>query len=209
MRLPVRPLTLDEFDARLDGGDRRQGLLLYSPTCPSCDACEPIRLDMRNFEPNRTQRRVFRRGEERIETELGQPELTDEKVALYNRHKHGRKLLGEGDPIDPAGYSAFLVDTCTDTFEMRYRIHGALMGVAIVDRSANSLSAVYTYFDPQYSAISPGVFSILKQAELCQRWGLRYLYLGLYVGDCAAMAYKSRYLPHERLLDGVWTTVTE
>lgn len=209
MRLPVRPLTAEEFDARLDAGDRRQGLLLYSPTCPQCDACEPIRLDVRRFEPNKTQRRVFRRGRERIRVEMGQPELSDEKVELYNRHKLGRRLLGEGDPIDPAGYSAFLVDTCTDTFEMRYRVDGRLIGVAIVDRSCNALSAVYTYFDPEYAQLSPGVFSILEQVELCKRWGLRYLYLGLYVGACAPMAYKSGYLPHERLLDGRWVTVTE
>ncbi len=207
MRLPVRPLTTGEFDGRLDRGDRRQGLLLYSPTCPNCDACQPIRLDVDTFVPNRSQRRVFRRGRARISTELGQPELTDEKVALYNRHKRGRKLLGDGDPIDVAGYSAFLVDSCTDTFEMRYRVGGSLMAVAIVDRSSNALSAVYTYFDPRYAGLSPGVFSILEQAELCKRWGLRYLYLGLYVADCAAMAYKANYVPHQRLLAGRWTTV--
>jgi arginine-tRNA-protein transferase len=209
MRLPVRPLTPDEFEARLVGGDRRQGLLLYNPTCPSCEACQPIRLDVAQFRPSQTQRRVFRKGEAALTTEIGQPELSDEKVALYNRHKHGRKLLGEGDPIDVAGYSAFLVDTCTDTFEIRYKIDGDLMALAIVDRSSNALSAVYTYFDPIYSSLSPGVFSILKQVELARKWGLQYVYLGLYVGDCAAMAYKSAYRPHQRRIDGRWQSFTD
>ena len=48
------------------------------------------------------------------------------------------------------------------------------------------------------------MYSILKQVELCRAWGLRYLYLGLYVADCRSMAYKAGYLPHERLLDGEW-----
>jgi arginyl-tRNA--protein-N-Asp/Glu arginylyltransferase len=30
------------------------------------------------------------------------------------------------------------------------------------------------------------------------------LYLGLFVAECSSMAYKARYLPHERLYDGQW-----
>src|SRR5437762_10536556 len=61
LRLPVRPLTREEFGARLAAGDRRQGRLLYRTACPSCQACEPIRLDVERFEPDKTQRRVLRR----------------------------------------------------------------------------------------------------------------------------------------------------
>lgn len=207
MRLPVRPLTRAEFAHHLHRGDRRQGLLLYRPSCPECEACEPIRLHVGTFRPDRTQRRIRRRGSAVFEVEIGRPENTPDRIELYNRHKRGRKLLGEGDPIDTAGYGAFLVDSCAETFEIRYRIEDELVGIAIVDRSADSLSAVYTYFDPAHGHLSPGVFSILEQVELCRRWGLRFLYLGLYVSGCAAMVYKGRYLPHERLVDGRWITV--
>ena len=78
------------------------------------------------------------------------------------------------------------------------------IGVAVVDRAEDALSAVYTYFDPDHGRSSPGVFSILTQLQLCKRWGLRYLYLGLYVEDCKAMAYKSSYLPHERRVGNAW-----
>ena len=40
--------------------------------------------------------------------------------------------------------------------------------------------------------------------EACRAWGLRYLYLGLYVADCRHLAYKARFLPHERLIQGEW-----
>ena len=46
--------------------------------------------------------------------------------------------------------------------------------------------------------------SILKEIELCRRWGLRHLYLGLYVAGCRPMEYKASYLPHERLVGGKW-----
>jgi arginine-tRNA-protein transferase len=206
MRLPTRPLTAAEFSERLHVGDRRQGLVLYRPRCPDCTACEAIRLDIEIFAPNKTQRRIQRRARGLIRVELGEPTLSTEKVALYNKHKLGRALMGEGDPIDETGYGAFLVDSCTESFEIRYVLHATeeLAGVAIVDRGSDALSAVYTYFDPELGPLSLGVFSILEQIELCKRWGLRWLYLGLFVAECSSMAYKARYLPHERLFDGQW-----
>ncbi|HEY1537258.1 MAG TPA: hypothetical protein VGF76_24725 [Polyangiaceae bacterium] len=47
---------------------------------------------------------------------------------------------------------------------------------------------------------------MLKQIELCKSWGLRYLYLGLYISDSERMRYKARFLPHQRRIDGVWRT---
>lgn len=207
LRLPTRRLTRSELAVRLNRGDRRQGVFLYRPDCPSCDACEPIRIDVASFVPNRTQRRILRRGNLEFEIEIRRPTLTPEKVALYNRHKVERGLLIGDDLIDHRGYAHFLVETCADSLEMVYRRAGAIAGVAIVDRAIDSLSAVYCYFDPSCARLSPGTYSILKQLDLCRDWGLRYLYLGLYVANCKALAYKATYVPHERLIGGEWTIV--
>lgn len=204
LRVPIRPLTRAEFDHRLATGNRRHGRLLYRTQCPTCRACEPLRILVSDFVPGRTHRRVLRRCEAVVEVEIGAPTTTREKVALYNLHKRGRGLMRDDGPLGADGYQAFLVDTCCETFEMRYRIGGRLVGVAVVDRGAESLSAVYSFYDPALQPLSPGVFSILKQLELCRAWGLRYLYLGLYVEQCPPLVYKRQYLPHERLIDGRW-----
>jgi leucyl-tRNA---protein transferase len=204
LRIPLRRLSREEFDRRLEVGNRRQGRLLYRTQCPACTACEPIRLLVNEFVPGRTQRRVLRQGQSTFEVEIGPPELTRDRVALYNRHKQGRGLMREDGVLSAAGYEAFLVDTCCETFEIRYRAKGELVGVAVVDRGQDGLSAVYTYYDPEYESLSPGVFSVLTQVELCKRWRLPYLYLGLYVEGCARMVYKGRYTPHERLINGRW-----
>ena len=122
MRLPTRWLTAAEFDSRLRSGDRRQGVLLYRTACAACRACEPIRIDVETFEPGKTQRRIFRRGKERITYEIGPPEYSDERLALYNKHKRGRGLAATEEAMDEPGYRAFLVETCCDTFELRYRV---------------------------------------------------------------------------------------
>jgi len=209
LRLPSRSLSPREFAQRLEAGDRRQGLLLYRPSCPGCRACQPIRIEVETFKPSRTQRRVFLRGEAQIRTEIRTPSLTAEKVALYNQHKIERGLLIGNELLDPAGYEQFLVDTCTDTIELEYRDGDTLIGVAVADRAAGALSAVYFYFDPAYARLSPGAYSILKQIALCREWGLSHLYLGFYVAACASMAYKAKYLPHERLVDGAWRRFDE
>ncbi len=209
LRVPTRALSPSEFSMRLAAGDRRQGILLYRTQCPSCRACEPIRLDVETLKIRKTQRRIYRRGLRNFDVELGPPTCTPEKVALYNRHKHLRGLTSDNHDIDEQSYRAFLVDTCCDSFEICFRYAEQLVGVATVDRSDNALSAVYFYFDPKFAAWSPGVFSILTQVELCRAWGLRYLYLGLYIAECPSMAYKALYLPHERLLDGRWQHVNE
>lgn len=204
MQYPIRPLTADEVDRRLAAGYRRQGVLLYNVECPTCHACEPIRLCADTFRPNRTQRRVYRRASEIFEIELGPLEYSDERLALYNRHKFERGLARTELPMSPDGYRSFLVDRCCDAFEIRYLRGGELAGVAVTDRGRTSLSAVYTYYDPALEPLSPGVFSILTQVELARRWGMSFMYLGLYIEGSEHMRYKGTYLPHERLVQGQW-----
>ena len=102
-------------------------------------------------------------------------------MELYNRHKKQRDLASGDGEASTESYRSFLGETCCETFEMRYLVDGELMGIAIVDHADEALSAVYLYWDPRFSQLSPGVYSILKQIELCRRMGLTYLYLGLYI----------------------------
>src|SRR5512133_2683991 len=98
LRLPLRALGRAELERRLEQGDRRQGRLLYRPSCPTCQACVPIRLDVAGFVPTRSHRRVLGRGNEALRTEMGPLVVNEQRVQLYNRHKRGRGLsLGEGD----------------------------------------------------------------------------------------------------------------
>jgi arginine-tRNA-protein transferase len=204
LRIPARLLVRGELDRRLDSGDRRQGIFLYRTACADCRACEPIRIDVAQFVPNRSQRRALERGDARISVELGDPIADARRVELYNRHKELRGLASDREGIDLDGYREFLVVSCCETFELRYVIDGQLIAVALVDRSAEALSAVYCYYDPAFAKLGIGTYSVLKQIELCRSWRLRYLYLGLYIADSERMKYKARFLPHQRRIDGAW-----
>lgn len=204
LRLPLRRLSGRELDERLAFGDRRQGVLLYRTACPDCRVCEPLRVDVPQFRERRSMRRTRRRAQAVVRVEMGPPVVDARRVELYNLHKSGRGLGDGQTPIDLESYSDFLVDTCCPSFELRYFVGSELVGVAITDRGADSLSAVYCYFDPAYQSLGLGTFSILEQIELCRRLKLRWLYLGLFIAQNEVMRYKSGFLPHERLIGGAW-----
>lgn len=207
LRQPLAHLTQRQVDRRLAEGDRRSGLLLYRPDCPNCQACEPIRLNLQSFRPNATQRRVYRRGLEVLETRIAEPSVDDERVRLFNKHRELRDLDRGDGPIDVAGYEEFLTDSCCETIELSYWYEGQLAGVAITDVGRVSLSAVYCFFDPTIAGLSIGTFSVLRQVDLCRTQRRQYLYLGFYVAESAHMQYKAKFHPHERRLNGVWETI--
>lgn len=205
LREPIRPLTGAEFDARLAAGDRRAGPLLYNQACPACAACEPLRVDVRAFAPSRSQRRAHAKAAPTVTVQLGPIEVDEARLALYRGHEQGRRLDRDGrPPIDRMGYESVFAMSCVDGFELRYLVGGRLAGVAITDRGARALSAVYTYWDPTHAALSLGTFSILTQIALARRWELDWVYLGLAIRENASMAYKLAFMPHERRIGGSW-----
>lgn len=207
LRLPARTLRANELDQRLAAGDRRQGPVLYRTNCPECAACVPLRIDVERFEFSRTHRRILKRGNRDFAIEFGPPVADARRVELYNRHKIERGLGDADGQIDLEGYRAFLVDTCCDSLEMRLLYRGELVAVSVLDRGFSSLSAVYCYYDPALYRYSLGTFSILREIELCRAWGMRYLYLGLYVIGSEPMSYKARFYPHQQRRLGRWVVI--
>lgn len=207
--MPTRHLSSAEFGQRLENGDRRTGFFLYTQECPTCRACEPLRVDVAAFAPSRAQRRAKKRGDRELTVELGPYEVDHERVALFAAHQEGRGLSRSGNTIDARGYEGFLVDSCVDGFELRYRLEGRLVGVAITDRAHDALSAVYTYFDPTLPALSLGTYSILRQIALAAEWKLPWVYLGLAIEESPHMRYKLLFVPHERRILGAWKRFDE
>lgn len=204
-RHPVETLAPERFDQRLAEGDRRSGVYLYRVACPSCRACQPIRLDVARFKPSATQRRTERRGDERLDVRIGPPIVDRQRVRLFNRHRDGRGLARGDSAIDELSYADFLTNTCCQTLELSYWDAGTLVAVAIADAGQTSLSAVYCFFDPDYSTLSLGTYSVLRHVRLCRETGRQWLYLGFYIAESPHMAYKANYRPHQRLIDGRWT----
>lgn len=203
LRMPTARLPPDLFDQLLEQGDRRSGPLLYRPSCPACNACEAIRVHVPSFRPTRSQRRAARRNED-VTVERLRPSVSAEHLRLYNRHSRERGLSLREQPATETDYRFFLVETSVDSWEVRYLVDGRLIAVSILDFGDRSVSSVYHYFDPGEARRSMGVFSVLREIELCRELGMEWYYLGLYVEACAHLNYKAEYHPHQRRIGGVW-----
>jgi arginyl-tRNA--protein-N-Asp/Glu arginylyltransferase len=205
LRLPERILTLEEFDDVLSRGIRRSGVFLYHTDCDSCNACEPTRVDVTRFHLRGSFRRVLQRGDRELRMAVCTPFLNEDRVRLFNQHRTKRGLGESDQEYQPSDYENFLVDTCCPhTIELSFWLANELVGVSIIDCGRVAISAVYTFFDPQYSRLSIGTYSILKQIEFAQKTNRQFVYLGLYVQQNQHLNYKARFTPQERLIDGRW-----
>lgn len=202
--MPLVKISHRQTDLRLAHGYRRTGEFLYQTNCPNCKACESIRVDVEAFEFSRNTRRVLSRGDAKFEQFIGELQSDRERVDLFNKHRRARGLAKRDTDIDTEEYVWGFVRSCLDSFEITYRHEGKLVAVAICDVGDNSLSAVYTYYDPDFPKDSIGTYSVLKQIQLCATRRIEHLYLGYYVEDSPHMVYKSRFKPNERLIDGEW-----
>lgn len=207
MRTPLR-YQFDNFgpwafDVSLAGGDRRMGRMVYRTECPSCTACEPIRIAVQDFSRSKSQRRIFNKNQD-VRVMMAPARFTEEKLALFNRHKLERDLSKHERAYQRSQYERWLIESCTDTREFQYYLGDNLIGVSILDFGASDISSVYFYFDPDHEDRSLGTFSALFEMEWMKQQSMRFYYLGLYVADCVHLNYKSRFYPHQRLVQGQW-----
>ncbi len=204
----VAKLSSAEYEVRLQEGWRRFGAMMFHPRCPSCRACQSIRVRVADFHPNRSQLRAWKRNIGDIEIRVDMPTVTREKLDLYDRFhafQADHKGWPDHEPKDPDSYRESFVHNPYFTEEWSFWHSGNLIGVGYVDRLVESMSAIYFIHDPEYRDRSLGTFNVLCMIEECAQRGLPYLYLGYYVQGCASLEYKANYRPNEAMkLDGTW-----
>jgi arginine-tRNA-protein transferase len=187
-------------------GFRRSGNHLYRPHCGSCDACIPARIPVRDFSPNRTQRRALRRNDD-LEVELTGDIRDQSAFDLYRRYIEARHADGDMYPPDREQYQSFLDNAWECTRYYRFYDGGRLIAIAVVDELLDGLSAIYTFFDPDLDVRSLGRYAILWQVQRAREQELDYLYLGYWIRGCRKMAYKSEYRPLEIYVNGRWSSL--
>ncbi|NOX91407.1 MAG: arginyltransferase [Gammaproteobacteria bacterium] len=200
---PEAPMNMSTYSALAEIGFRRSGSHVYTPHCPACQACVPTRLPVASFKPNRNQRRTLNRAAD-FSINIEEAVFNNEAFALYQKYISHRHAGGSMDDSDPEKYLEFLSCDWSHTEFVQFRWQGQLIAVAVQDVLTRGLSSVYTFFDPDFSAISPGRYALLWQIAEARRRKLPWLFLGYWIGDCQKMLYKQEYRPIELFRKGGW-----
>lgn len=189
-------------------GFRRSGSDIYRPCCIGCQECVSMRIPVDEFRPNRALRRTTSRNEDLTVTLIDRKKLTTEQGELFEKYVNARHKHGGMDTMTPHAAEGFFFSRWSDSRLLEMRLAEKLLAVAVTDILEDSLSAVYTFFDPNEEKRSLGTEAVLRQIELGRNLGKKWVYLGYWVKGSDKMDYKKRFLPHDILLPtGEWRRI--
>ncbi|XP_077073586.1 arginyl-tRNA--protein transferase 1 isoform X6 [Siphateles boraxobius] len=130
-----------------------------------------------------------------------------QSVALYARYQ----MTVHGDAPSECGESEFKrflcdspleAETAPDgpdvgygSFHQQYWLDGRIVAVGVLDILPSCVSSVYLYYHPDFSSLSLGTYSALREIGFTRQLQqqspkLAYYYLGFYVHSCPKMRYK-------------------
>jgi len=189
--------------ALIHRGWRRFGCYYFHPICNGCNECKSIRIDVNGFKLTKSQKKSIKRNSQ-TEIIIQKPTLTQAHIDLYNKYhnfKHKKDDWSHRN-ISPREYKENFVEGAHDFGkEVLYLKDGKIIGIDLIDILDDGISSIYFYYDPDYSKLSLGTYSLLYQVELAKVLELPWIYLGYWVDGCKAFAYKPKFQPQE-ILDG-------
>ena len=187
-------LNYRQVDSLLENGWRKFGPCFFRPACPDCLLCIPIRVDVDRFVASRSQKRVLKKGKG-LRVEWGELRYSKRIFEIYRTHS----LTRFGDDVEHEDFiNAFYIPTCPG-MQIDIFIDDLQIGVGWLDRGKSSFSSIYFCFDPEFSHLNLGSFSILQEIRKAQELGCQYYYLGYWVPGSSRMAYKDTFTLREHL----------
>lgn len=191
------------FQDLLELGFRRSGDQIYRPHCPSCNACESMRIPVKQFKHTKSQKRKLKLAKSKFKLKISDKEQL-EYYGLYEKYISQKHTDGTMFPPNRLQYESFLFCNWLPVTFLELWDGEELVAVAVTDTMPNSLSAIYTFYHPNYDKYSLGIVMILLQVQYALESGFEYLYLGYQINECRKMSYKAQFKPAERFISDVW-----
>jgi arginyl-tRNA--protein-N-Asp/Glu arginylyltransferase len=202
---PEAKMNMATYQILSQVGFRRSGEHVYRPHCGRCHACVPVRVPVAAFIPNRSQRRCQQRNLD-LKLVVRPAEFDASHFRLYRHYMQVRHPRGSMDSNDPQAYRRVISASWSNTFLYEFRQGKKILAIAVVDQCKDSLSAVYTFYDPKENRRSLGVYAILSQIQQARESGRDWVYLGYWNPEAPKMDYKTQYQPLEYFDGLAWRT---
>ncbi|MBX2849410.1 MAG: arginyltransferase [Acidiferrobacterales bacterium] len=184
-------------------GFRRSGNMLYAPKCPDCNACVSVRIPAARFKASRGQRRVWRKNLD-ITVTIEDVTFQQEHFDLYLKYQQQRHADSSMCDDDPQKYIGFIESNYAASKFLCMHLDDELIGISVLDQFDGGLSAVYTFFDPDFSNRSLGTFAILYSVKLARMHDIAFVYLGYWIDQSQKMDYKRQFKPLQGFIDKKW-----
>ncbi|GHU06359.1 putative arginyl-tRNA--protein transferase [Alphaproteobacteria bacterium] len=190
-------------------GFRRSHSIAYAPACPDCAACVPVRIVVDAFKMTRSMRRVKNLNPD-LAGKLVFPRATIEQYRLFSRYQNCRHESGDMALMGLYDYRSMIEDSPIETLLAEFRDKDFVLRAAVLtDRVKDGLSAVYSFYDPDFLHRSLGSFIVLWLVEEARRQKLPYVYLGYWIAESRKMSYKTRFHPLEAFGPEGWRKLEE
>ncbi|KAF7766636.1 MAG: arginyl-tRNA--protein-N-Asp/Glu arginylyltransferase [Pseudoalteromonas tetraodonis] len=196
----------NKFESLLGLGFRRSGNQIYRPHCPICSACSSVRVLADEFMPTKSQKRKLNKAKNRFEVKYSQVER-EQYYPLYSKYISLRHQDGSMYPPDKSQFQSFLFCSWLTITFIELWDQENLVAVAVTDCMDNAISAIYTFFDPDYEHFSLGTVMILQQLKFAKQQHKQFVYLGYQIDECDKMKYKTQFLPAQKQLNDQWVAI--
>lgn len=178
-RCPMQSLDGDTFDMFLQKGWRLLGQSLVRHNFSVCrsEICRtiPLRIRLDQFQFSRSQQKLLRKNAH-LSVKRGPIRLTKAKQLLFDLHV--RRLQER----QPASLLSFLNPNSAhlpvEGREFRVYQDKQLIACSFIHTGNEAISGTYCIFDPAYSALSLGTYTMLLELQYAINAGKRYYYHG-------------------------------
>ncbi|WP_417453127.1 arginyltransferase [Kiloniella sp.] len=199
---------IQQYDLLIKSGFRRSHNYLYRPLYNNSDYCLSVRVRTNDFNMTKSQRRVWNKNQT-LQTKAFRAKATEEQFELFRSYVEQRHGDGDMSDMSWADYKEMIETSPIDTEIIEFRApDNRLLSACLVDWVHGGVSAVYSFFDIEYSNKGLGSYMILWLIAESQRRKLRYLYLGFWIKESQKMSYKSKFTPLEAFQGGVWSELS-
>jgi len=191
-----------DYDYLLEQGFRRLGFYFYKPQCTGCQKCVPLRVEVKKFQPSRSQKKILKKNNGIQVAVIQKPKIKAGYFQIYQNYLKER--YGQKEHLSLESFELHMLHNPSFCQIFEYRKEEKLVGLSWLDRTEKGLSAVYFAYDQAFKKNSLGIFSLLYELDWAKKNNIPFYYLGFWVRGAPHMDYKKTLKPHQILEDQCW-----
>lgn len=192
------------FNELMKKGFRRNLNHMYFPICNNCNSCMSSRIKIKEFKRSRSQRRNINSN---ANLKFIENFESDKKIRydLFLKYSNSRHVDSQMRLMTLEEFNSFLYES-----PVKNKVYDLvddknnILGVMLLDCLDHGLSAVYSFYDPNFLNKGLGTLMILKAVEITEKFGLDYLYLGYWIRESKKMNYKAVFNNLEIYYNNSW-----